>query len=213
MKKFEAFIKASILGGIVIVLPLAILAFFFNWLFTTITDLIQPMTDFVANRYSIPEITADIAVIVMVVIGCFIIGVIVSTTIGKFFYSWLDKYLLKHVPGYKIIKEVVIQFLGDKSSSLFTNGEVVRAQIFGKSVDTKVTGLLTCKHSDGTLTIFVPTGPNPTSGNIYHLPPEQVERFPDASIEDMMRSIIACGAGSEEVFSRKNSATQELPDE
>jgi uncharacterized membrane protein len=43
--------------------------------------------------------------------------------------------------------------------------------------------------------VFVPTGPNPTSGNIYHLPGDRV-RSVDVPVDQAMRAIISCGAGS-----------------
>jgi uncharacterized membrane protein len=45
----------------------------------------------------------------------------------------------------------------------------------------------------------VPTGPNPTSGQIFHLPGEHVVLV-DVGIDDAMRSIISCGAGSGEIM-------------
>jgi uncharacterized membrane protein len=58
-----------------------------------------------------------------------------------------------------------------------------------------VSAFITDTHTDGTYTVFVPTGPNPTSGNIFHLKGEYVHPV-DVPVEDAMRSIISCGAGS-----------------
>ena len=49
------------------------------------------------------------------------------------------------------------------------------------------------------ITVFVPTGPNPTSGNIYHLEKDRVMKT-GASVDNGMKSIISCGAGSAELF-------------
>ena len=89
-----------------------------------------------------------------------------------------------------------------RKSSPFAKGEVVRVRLFGEGCETTVTGIVTDKHADGTVTFFMPTGPNPTSGNIYHVPEKMVTYYPDASVEQMMKSIIACGAGSSEVFKK-----------
>jgi uncharacterized membrane protein len=70
---------------------------------------------------------------------------------------------------------------------------VALVRLFGN--ETLVSAFVTETHPDGSYTVFMPTGPNPTSGNIYHVPGENV--FPvDVSVEDTMRSIISCGAGS-----------------
>jgi uncharacterized membrane protein len=76
---------------------------------------------------------------------------------------------------------------------------VALARIFDN--DTLVTAFVTDRHVDGSYTVFVPTGPNPTSGGIYHLKAENV--FPvDVSVEDAMRSIISCGAGSSTLIAK-----------
>ena len=77
---------------------------------------------------------------------------------------------------------------------------MARVHIFGRDCPTTVTSIVTARHADGSYTIFMPTGPNPTSGNIYHVPGDLVELFPDVSLEKTMRSIIACGAGSDKLF-------------
>jgi len=204
MFRFKHFIKTSFIGGILILLPIAILAAGLNWLFLFVTDLIQPLTDFVVGLLQMPELLGDILVIGFIAILCFVIGSIVSTSLGKWAHQHFDKYLTRLAPGYRLIKEVIDQFFGDKANSPFANGEVAKAKIFGGSSETTVTAIVTSKHDDGSYTVFVPTGPNPTSGNMYHLKASQVELFPGIKVEEMMRSIIACGAGSGELFKQKS---------
>jgi len=129
--------------------------------------------------------------IALLVLLCFSVGVVVRTKLGNWFYSVLETNLLMKVPGYSLIKETVAQFLGNKKSP-FTS--VALVQIFGN--ETMVSAFITDEHENGTVTVFVPTGPNPTSGNIYHLLPQYVHPI-DVSVEDTMRSIISCGVGSE----------------
>ena len=60
--------------------------------------------------------------------------------------------------------------------------------------------MMTCFITDesdetGICTAFVPTSPNPTNGLVFHVKKEDVT-FLDASFEDVMKSVIAAGAGS-----------------
>ena len=86
------------------------------------------------------------------------------------------------------------QFFG-KNRSFFK--EVVICDLFNSG--TLMTGFITDDQGD-IITVFVPTGPNPTSGNIYHLPKDKVLRT-NAAVETGMKSIISCGAGSANIFS------------
>jgi len=206
MKKF---IKTSLFGGLVVILPIAILGFFFKWLFKTVTDLIQPLTDYTSSEYHFPEFIADIVVIAIILVSCFFVGVVVRTKMGNFLHKMFDDILQKLAPGYRMVKEVVVQIFGSSNNSPFANGMVARVKLFGIDCPTEVTALVV-DHYDGDIyTVFMPTGPNPTSGNIYHVKKEQVTLYPDVKLDSAMRTVIACGAGSGELFGTGKSITTE----
>lgn len=195
------FAKKIFLGGLVILLPVALLVMGFRWLFRLVTDLIQPLTDLVTKTIGMPEIFADILVLGGMVALCFCVGWLVSTAGGAWFHSKFDGRLSRYAPGYQIIKDIVGQFFGDASKSPFANGEVAMVRLFGADCTTEVTAIVTSKHDDGRYTVFVATGPNPTSGNIYHVRAEQVTLYPSITVSDAMRTIIACGAGTGDLLS------------
>ena len=206
MNRLKIFIRQALIGGVLVILPVVIVSFVFRWAFFFVTDLIQPLTNYTIQHYGLPELAADTIVILVILIVCFAIGTIVSTSIGRWLHSHFDKYLVRLAPGYRIVKEIVTQVFGSSDDSPFAKGEVVRVQLFGENVETTVTALVTSKHADGTVTIFMPTGPNPTSGNIYHIPEKLVTYYPDVSVEQMMKSIIACGAGSDDLFTQQTKS-------
>ena len=190
MSRLKRFIRTSILGGVTVILPAAILIFIFKWIFGVVTGLIQPLTNLVMAKSHLQEIIADILVLAVILTACFIIGVIVKTKVGQFLYEGFEGRILSIAPGYSLIKETVMQFLGKKKSPF---SSVALVQVFENN--TLMTAFITDFHADGSYTVFIPTGPNPTSGNIYHLKGQYVHHV-NASIEDTMRSIISCGAGS-----------------
>ncbi len=204
------FIKKTLLGGLVVILPASLLFLFIRWLFTAVTDLIKPLTSVLIKQYSMPTITADILGILIILSVCFILGLLVSTEIGKWLHDKTDRHLSRFAPGYRFVKEVVGQIFGDKDQSPFANGEVVRAYVLGREIPTTVTAIVTSRHNDGHLTIFVPTGPNPTSGLIFHVPEANVD-YIECSVEDMMRTAIGCGAGSGRLFAGMSLAPQQEP--
>jgi len=190
MDKVKGFMKTSILGGVAVILPAAILIFIFKWIFDLITGMIQPLTNLVLARSDIQEMVAVILVIAIIIAVCFLVGVVVKTRIGRFIHEELEKRILGMAPGYSMIKETVMQFLGKKQTPF---SSVALAQIYENK--TLMTAFVTDTHQNGDYTVFVPTGPNPTSGNIYHLKKKYVHHV-DVSVETAMRSIISCGAGS-----------------
>lgn len=194
LKRTKNFFRTTLLGGIIVILPTIILVFAFKWLFGVVADAIRPLTNLVVDNLTLPdqydEVIATLIVLSVIVLGCFFVGLFVRTRLGQMVYTGFESSVLSRAPGYRMIKETVNQFLGKKESPF---SSVALVQIFEN--DTKVTAFITDRHDDGTVTVFVPTGPNPTSGFIYHLDQKYVHPV-NVSIEDAMRSVISCGAGS-----------------
>jgi uncharacterized membrane protein len=191
MDKLKGFLKTSLLGGIVVILPVAILVSVSVWVFNLITGWIAPLTRLLIKDSQLNEFVAETLVILLILAACFFVGVLVRTRLGGFLYSLVEGRILKLAPGYSMIKDTVLQIFGNRRESPFSS--VAVARIFCN--DTRVTCFITDRHADGSYTLFVPTGPNPTSGLIYHLGAEYVQPV-NVPIQDAMRSIISCGAGS-----------------
>ena len=191
MKRLRSFLKTSLLGGLVVILPVTILVSVSLWLFGLITNWIQPLSDALRSYSEYNELIADFIAISLIIITCFFVGVLVRTRLGGFLFRTIENRTLKLVPGYSMIKDTVLQIFGNRDASPFSS--VALAQVYGN--DTLATVFITDKHADGSFTVFMPTGPNPTSGLIFHLKGEYVHSV-NIPVQDAMRSIISCGAGT-----------------
>jgi uncharacterized membrane protein len=159
---------------------------------------ISPLTALVIAKSPLQGVVANIVAVALLVGACLLVGMLVRTRVGSFIYAAIESNLFRRIPGYSIIKDTVSQFFGKKQTA-FSSVALVR--VFGN--DTMLTAFVTDTHEDGSYTVFVPTGPNPTSGNIYHLKAENV-RLVDVPVQDAMRSIISCGAGSSTLIAKSN---------
>ncbi len=194
LTRTKNFFKTTVLGGIIVILPAIILILAFKWLFAVVGNAIAPLTNLVVDTLPTPEeynpLIATVIVLSVIVLGCFFLGLFVRTKLGQMVYSGFENSFLSKAPGYRMIKETVNHLLGRKTSPF---SSVALVDIYGN--DTLMTAFITDRHDNGMVTVFVPTGPNPTSGFIYHLPQQSVHPVA-VSIEDTMRSVISCGAGS-----------------
>jgi len=190
MNRIKTFIKTSLLGGLAVILPAALLFLIFRWLFNWATDIIQPLTDIVLARGQFQEFVADAVVMALILLFCFGVGVAVKTKIGRYIHENLESRILQIAPGYPTMKSVVMQFIGKKKSP-FSSVALVRPF----ENDTLMTAFITDTHENNRFTVFVPTGPNPTTGFIFHLSQEFVHPV-NIPVEEAIRSVISCGAGS-----------------
>ena len=175
--------------------PLTLIILLFRWVINLIGRGLTPLVDTILQDPN-PNPYFKFAIYLLsfaaILFFFFLIGLVIRSRWFRFLNRAEDRYLVK-LPGYKIAKETVQQFFG-KHKSFFK--EVVLIDIFSTGV--LMSGFITEDHGE-MITVFVPTGPNPTSGNIYHLPKERVLKT-TASVEVGMKTIISCGAGSSEVF-------------
>jgi uncharacterized membrane protein len=184
------FTKATIIGGLIVLLPIAIFIFLVDWLAGFISGILDPLSDVFTDELGLAGWIADLIIIAIVILILFILGMIVKTTSGAFVHRFVETRILKAAPGYSTIRESIVQILGNERPAF---SQVALARIFGN--ETMVTAFITDTHTDGRYSVFVPTGPNPMSGNIYHLKSEYVHII-NIPVEEAMRSIISCGAGS-----------------
>jgi len=206
MKRLGDFIKTTLLGGTVVILPAAILIIVFVWIYRFIIGTIHPFTNVLLAETNLPKFTADIIVIFIIVMTCFFIGIFVKTKFGEMFFHMLEQKILKIAPGYSLVKDIVSQLVGRKASPF---SAVALVKLFDS--DTLATGFIMDSHPDGSYSVFVPTAPNPTSGVIYHMKAESVHPV-NVGVEDAMRSIISCGAGSKKLLTAYLNDIKEMKD-
>jgi uncharacterized membrane protein len=211
MKRLKRFLKTTILGGVIVILPMVLTFFFLRWLFYFITGLIEPLTRLLVEQSRLQKYLADSMVIVTIILICFLVGLVVKTRFGRFILQLLEKRLLTIAPGYDLFKETIKQILG-RDKAPFSS--VALVQVFGGDSTTMMTGFVTDQHPEGFCTVFIPTALTPTAGQIYHVEEKYVHLL-DISVEEAMRSIISCGMGSqkylEQFMQKKKNAPRHLP--
>ncbi len=200
MKRIKSFIWLTLLGGVAVVLPLSILLLVAHWFYTLLSDFLAPVSAWLGPYVGVSATAADVAVIAGLLVCFCLIGLLVKTGVGAWIHRLFEGVLTRVAPGYKTISDVVGQFLGGGSTSSLLSGEVALARIYGPEVPATVTVIVTAKHANGDYSVFMPTAPIPTSGVVYHLPANCVQLLPHVSVESAMRTIIACGAGSQALF-------------
>lgn len=194
MSRIKDFITNAFIGGLVVLLPILIFAFLINWIVGFIGNLVNPIIRF------LPDINESLAKFIafLIILGfCFSVGLFIRTRFGKTVFNMFENAFLTKLPLYSVIKETVIQFLGNDKTPF---KEVVLVKPYGGKA--KMMGFVTSKFEDGTYSIFVLTAPNPTSGFVIFMQEEDVEIL-DISIEEAMRTNIGLGRGSEKLLRPK----------
>ncbi len=215
MNRFKHFFGQSFIGGVLVIAPVTVLLLAMGWAVNTVQALIAPLTEPLVKATNAPPLFIDFLVIILILLTCFVVGTLVATKTGSFLENYFDRHLSRFAPGYRLIRDIFRQFLGNNENSPFSRGEVAIVQLYGANSPSRATAIITSRHDNGWYTVFVPTGPNPTSGFVYHLPPECVCLRPDIKLDNAFKTIIACGAGSADLDLARsfNPSTEKLTTE
>jgi uncharacterized membrane protein len=196
MNKIKSFLKTTFFGGFLVVLPIIVLIFVLNWFYEFLLDNIRPVTNLLIQTARVSEVIAAVIAVIIMLLLFFLVGLLVQTRLGKFFFEIFEERVLKRVPIYRIIKETVIQLFGGEKM-IFKGVALVRPF----QNDTLITAFITDESPNGYITVFVPSSPAPTGGYIYHIKKEYVTKI-DFPVEQAMRTVLSLGAGSKDFIAK-----------
>ena len=183
------------IGGFIVLLPVIIVFQILQWLYSIFEESSRPLNNYLVAEFSIDASLAIMFSLISVVIVFSVIGMIVRTLLGNSLYEVIERMILFRIPGYKTVKELTDQISG-KQKGLFRKVALINVGHTGVSA----TGFIVDEIDELHSTVFIPCGPNPTTGFILHVKNEDITVV-DVPVEKAMKTIIACGSGSSKIFS------------
>ncbi|SRR6056297_256575 len=154
------FLKSTAIGGIVFLLPLAVVGFLLgkvgSVVFVVATFLSQNLGIHSAYGYFV-LLAASVALLVLM---CFAAGVAAQLAIGRKLSGLVERHLMMIFPRYSIYKDQLAGGIG---------GDLARDRMKPISID--VLGITRLaleieRAEDGTVTVYFPGAPDPWSGTI-----------------------------------------------
>lgn len=204
------FLKDTLFGSFVL-LPIAVMVAFYAWLVDQLQIIVNPLKPFLPEVITRSESASALLVIFLMIGALFFIGLILRTSVGSFIYRIIEsKILVPFAPGYKFVVESIKPFLPSNQKKPFKQAVIARPY----SDDSFVIGFLTDEYDKGIigicddtiLTVYVGTAPIPTSGYTLLLKASRVEELKGVSVDEVIRTVIACGVGSGDLLAKHNAA-------
>lgn len=129
--------------------------------------------------------------LLLVLIVCFLIGLIVQTKAGRATWERTENSLLQGIPGYSLIRSLTQQLAGK------TEGNAWKPAL-AEIEDALVPAFIIEEHEDGRFTVFVPSVPTPFAGAVYILTPDRVHPL-DVPFREALKAVSQWGAGSKDL--------------
>lgn len=188
------FLKSTIVGGLLFVLPLLAILVVVRHALHTLADLLGPVAEMLPEQKVAGMVVADVLAIVTIVALCFLAGLFVGTQFGRGINDRLERIVLRKVPGYTLVKGAARGLVGLEADS---DLGVALARI----EDAWVLAFIVERHDSGLSTVFVPSAPTPAAGAVYYLPDERLKRI-DVPVAEAIACVMRLGVGSRELLAK-----------
>jgi len=163
MKTMAEFAKTTLIGGLLIILPLYLCLLLLAKAAMGLLALINPIAAQIPASVQFREVVA----ILLIAAICFIAGLIVRTGPGLYAKNAFERAILEKLPGYRLLRGLAGRVTGHADDPAFAPALV-------EIEEALVPALIVEELDDGSYTVLVPSVPTPMAGAIYILPRERV---------------------------------------
>lgn len=188
MKAISEFIKSTLIGGLLVILPIGILVMLVLKIVGMLKPLVAPIVARLPDEFRFPTVIAS----VLLLLACFIAGLLARTGAGQGAVNFFERRVLNRIPGYSMIRSLTRRIGNVEEGEAFAPAlaEIEEALVPAFVVET---------HEDGRYTVFVPSAPTPAAGSIYIMARERVHLV-DAPFLQTVKCVSRFGAGSGELL-------------
>jgi uncharacterized membrane protein len=162
MKQLAEFTKTTLVGGLLIILPIYVAVLLLLKAVKGLLGLLDPVASHIpAQQFR------GIAAILLLVVICFVVGIIVRTGPGLRAKNAVEQAVFEKMPGYTFLRGLTKRLTGSSEEQTLQPALV-------EIEEALVPALIVEELEDGSYTVLVPSAPTPMAGSIYILPPERV---------------------------------------
>jgi len=193
VRNFLSFIRTTALGGLVVIIPLAVLIIvllkILNFLEVITDKLVATLPfEFLEN----PVVMFSLAFLALLGI-CFFTGLLLRTDTGASIKQRIDDWLDDKIPLYGVLRSITQHIAGVDEAQL-TPAEI---DLYGNA--TRMLGFIIEQLPDGRYCVYVPDSPIFTVGRTYIVEEQQITRLKGAA-KVTMDAITQWGAGTRQIY-------------
>ena len=196
MKRSLGFIKTTALGGLVVIVPLAILLFAAAQVLYVAIDIVRQVAALLPFRFLENPVVVGLLAVTVIIAVCFLTGLAVRTATGADLQQRFDRFLERKVPLYGVVRSITQRFAGIEDEQL-TPAEI---DLYGSG--SGLLGFIMERLPDGRYCVFVPDVPLLTVGRMVVVNDSQIRRLP-GSMNTAAEAVTQWGVGLTAVYTGK----------
>src|SRR5262249_172220 len=122
----------------------------------------------------------EIAAALLMVLAAYFAGLLARTTLARGISLRAQRLILRKVPGYTLIKSVAHGAIGESPDVKVALANIDDAWLLAFIIEER--------PDEELRTVFVPSAPTPTAGNVYFMREDQIRRL-DVSVSAAVKCI------------------------
>jgi uncharacterized membrane protein len=177
----------TVLAGMLFLAPIMIVVWIGLKLIRALAAMLYPIAHLLPFRSILglkaPEITAAFLLVVIT----FIAGLVARTAMARGISARAERLILGKIPGYTLLKSAARGAVGDSTDVKVALANIDDAWLLAFIIEEKPGAELR--------TVFVPSAPTPTAGNVYFMREHQIRRL-NVPVSSAIACIMKLGVGS-----------------
>jgi uncharacterized membrane protein len=187
MKYAWEFVKNTLVGGLLIVVPIYLAVLLLLKAMQSVMGLVRPLAQLLPSWIPADNILSLLLVLSL----CFLIGLAVRAPIGRALRERLEQSLFERIPGYALFRSLTQRLAGESR-------EHVWQPALAEIEDALVPAFIIEELEDGRFTVFVPSIPTPLAGAVYVLSQDRVHPL-DIPFTQAIQTVSRWGSGAKEL--------------
>jgi uncharacterized membrane protein len=180
-------IVSTTITGVLIVVPVYLAGLLVLNALKSMAGLVEPIVKLLPDWLPAQNLVS----ILVLLLVCFLVGVIDRTPVGHRTRARLEKTLFQRIPGYALLTSLTQRLAGETQENVWQ-------PVLVDFDEALVPAFIIEELEDGRLTLFVPSAPTPLAGAIYVLDRARVHPI-DVPFTQATKVISQWGFGSKEL--------------
>ena len=195
MKSMLRFFRATVVGGILFLVPVIVLTIVISKAFQIARAAVRPLSEMIPVE-SVGGVTlAKLMAIALILLFCFLAGLFARTTAARRMINWIEASLLSNLPGYSVMK-------GMGESAAGVESDKPHEPVLARIEDAWQIAFLIERIEGGNVAVFVPGAPSPWSGSVYFMTEDRIKPL-DAPVMPALSCLRRLGIGANALLKGK----------
>jgi len=192
MDKIVDFLKTTIVGGLVFLVPLVLVSMVLKRGLEIASKVATPVVEHFPAHQVAGIALGTIAAALLLTVVAFAAGLAARTERGRAVTRWVGESFLGAMPQYRVVTSMA------EGLTKIEQGDGLRPALVAIEDAWQICYVLE-ELAQGWVAVFIPQAPTPMSGNVMYVPADRVRRL-DIKIGEAMQLVKRMGAGSAEAL-------------